>query len=103
MGVPTLPKAHRDGDRRACDGHTKVVEQSTVFVNGKLWAVKGSKEGDHLEGALINSGTTVVIGGTPVIVHKPDQAHPDGAGHIGNEDETAEGSDNVFAFGNGPS
>ncbi len=96
--------AHRDDDKRACTGVTKVQNQSSVFVNDKLWAVLGTEEqpGNHGGGPLINtSGDTVRIENQPVIVHGPDLAGIDGEGHALAKDETGEGSDNVFAYRGG--
>lgn len=91
-------KAHRHGDPRACGATTTVVGQSTVFVNGKLWAVKGDTN-THQAGDLINTtGSTVTIEGKPVIVHGPDLAKPDRAGHVNTQDQTAGGSGDVFAY-----
>lgn len=96
-----MPAAHRHGDSRTCGATTVVQNQSTVFVNGRLWAVKGDPN-THGGGNLINTGTTVFISGIPVIVHSADPAAPDGlcpiAGgpHCG--PATASGSDNVFAY-----
>lgn len=91
-------KAHRHGDLRACGATTTVVGQSTVFVNGKLWAVKGDTN-THQDGGLINTtGSTVTIEGKPVIVHGPDLAEVDKAGHFMVLDETAQGSGDVFAY-----
>ena len=68
-----------------------------MFVNGQLWAVKDTVN-SHGDGQLINStGSTVFIEGKPVIVHGPDHAHPDDADHP--DPMTAEGSDNVYAYG----
>lgn len=92
-----MPKAHRDGDLRACDATTVVVGQSTVFVNGKLWAVKDDPN-THAAGGLIPTKSTVFIEGKPVIVHTPDLAKVDGLEHSAAEDETAQGSDNVYAY-----
>jgi len=61
-------QAHRKGDKRACSASTIVEGNQTVFVNEKLWAVKGDPE-SHGEGRLINTGTTVLVQGIPVIVH----------------------------------
>lgn len=92
-----LAKAHRNNDPRVCGAKTIVQNQSTVFVNGQLWAVKDSIN-SHGAGGLINSGTTVFVEGIPVIVHAPDLAKVDNAGHVATQDQTAEGSDNVFAY-----
>jgi len=93
-----MPKAHRDGDARACGATTVVDNQASVWVNGKLWAVKGDPN-SHSAGGLINTtGSTVYIEGIHVIVHGPDLAEVDGAGHVGSADATAEGSGDVFAY-----
>lgn len=92
-----MPKAHRAGDLRACGATTVVVGQSTVTVNGKLWAVKDDPN-THTAGGLIPAGQTVTINGKLVIVNTPDLARIDGLGHVGAADETAEGSPNVFAY-----
>ena len=67
---------HRHDDSRACGAKTIVVGQSSVYVDGKLWAVKDDIC-DHGDGQLINTFTGVYIGGIPVIVHTADQAQPD--------------------------
>jgi len=90
-------RAHRDGDLRACGATTTVVGQGTVFVNGKLWAVKGDTN-THNAGGLINTFTGVYVQGKPVIVHTPDLAQSDGAGHVLVQDQTAQGSGDVFAY-----
>lgn len=68
--------AHRHGDARVCGATTDVKLQSTVYVNEKLWAVKGDVN-THGGGGLINSGTTVKIAGYEVIVNSPDSAAAD--------------------------
>ncbi len=69
-------KDHTHGMKRVCGATTVVIGQKTVFVNGKLWAVRGDPN-SHGDGQLINTGTTVFIAGIPVIVHSPDPAVPD--------------------------
>lgn len=39
-----MPGAHRHGDSRFCGATTIVTGQSTVKVNGILWAVEGDKD-----------------------------------------------------------
>ena len=90
-----MPRVHRHGDSRVCGATTVVQNQSTVYVNGKLWAVKDSIN-SHGNGQLINSGTTVFVNGLEVIVDSPDNAHPDNAGHP--NPATAGGSGDVFAY-----
>lgn len=92
-----MPPAHRKGDLRACGATTVVVGQSTVFVNDKLWAVKDDPN-THAAGGLIPSGKNVYIEDKLIIVHRPDHAKVDGLGHVDAEDETAQGSSNVFAY-----
>lgn len=89
--------AHRHGDLRACSATTVVIGQSTVFVNNKLWAVKDDPN-THIEGGLIPTGTTVFVENKLVIVHTPDLAKIDGAGHVMTQDQTAQGSGDTFAY-----
>lgn len=92
-------KAHRHDDPRVCGATTIVQNQTTVFVNGKLWAVLGSFN-SHGNGGLINStGDTVIIEGKPIIVHGPDSAFPDNL-MISPHDvpSTAGGSDDVNSY-----
>lgn len=44
--------AHRDTDLRVCGATTVVIEQSSVYVNGKLWAVDGDPN-SHGDGILL--------------------------------------------------
>lgn len=92
-----MPGAHRHDDLRACLARTVVTNQSTVFVNGKLWAVEDD-ENDHGHGELIPTKTSVRISGKPVIVHTPDEAKSDDAGHSPLSTKTYEGSTNVMAY-----
>lgn len=91
-----MPAAHRHSDLRDCGAKTVVENQSSVFVNNKLWAVNGDPN-DHGDGQLINTGTTVFINRKNVIVHFPDHAQTDDASHT--DPMTAEGSDNVYCYG----
>jgi uncharacterized Zn-binding protein involved in type VI secretion len=72
-----------------------VSGQTTVFVNGQLWAVQGDQN-THGGGSLIPSGSTVKVQGIPVIVHSPDSANPDNADHT--NPATAGGSGTVNAY-----
>jgi hypothetical protein len=95
-----MPPAHRHGDARTCGATTVVVGQSSVYVDGSLWAVEGDIN-THGDGELIASVTTVKIEGKSVIVHAPDDASPDdlcpplGGAHC--EPMTAQGSGATFA------
>lgn len=97
-----MPPAHRHGDARNCGATTVVVNQSTTYVEGRLWAVDGDIN-SHGDGQLIHSGTSVFIEGILVIVHAPDDAAPDdlciplNGNHC--EPMTAEGSGTTFAYG----
>lgn len=71
-----MPAAHRHSDSRVCGATTIVEGQSTVKVNGLLWAVDNDPNTDG-NGGLIPSGTTVFIEGKLVIVNRPDSAKPD--------------------------
>jgi uncharacterized Zn-binding protein involved in type VI secretion len=93
-----MPKVHRDGDARVCGAVTVVEGQSSVYVNGKLWAVEGDPN-SHNEGRLIASGSSVYINGKKVIVHAPDDATADLAGHPPATTKTAEGSGSVYTYG----
>jgi uncharacterized Zn-binding protein involved in type VI secretion len=90
---------HRDGDLRTCGATTVVTGQSSVYSEGKLWAVEGDLNTDG-GGALIASQTAVKINGKSVIVHKPDDAQPDDLCPIDNGEhcapKTAEGSPKTF-------
>lgn len=92
-------KAHRNDDPRVCGATTVVQNQSSVYVNGELWAVRGSVN-SHGNGGLINAtGTTIEIENIPVIVHGPDPANPDDLVLSPHDiPSTAGGSDDVQAY-----
>jgi len=77
---------------------TVVVGQSSVFCNGKLWAVDRDPN-SHGAGELIPSGSSVTINGKRVIVHRPDSAEIDSFIHITPLTNTAQGSGDVTAYG----
>ena len=81
-----------------CDAKTIVVGQSSVFVGGKLWAVKDDPN-DHEAGELIPTGQSVTINGKRVIVHFPDKAKVDGLGHVLDDDATKTHAASVSAYG----
>lgn len=62
-----MTAAHRQDDLRVCGATTIVTGQSSVFVNGKLWAVDGDQN-SHVGGALNPAGTTVKINNKKVVV-----------------------------------
>jgi hypothetical protein len=71
-----MPANHRDTDARVCGAQTTVQNQSSVYVNGLLWAVDRTTN-NHGDGQLIPTGQTVEVEGKRVIVHTPDHADPD--------------------------
>jgi hypothetical protein len=97
-----MPPIHRDGDPRTCGAATVVTGQSTVYSEGKLWAVEGDPN-NHGAGNLIASQSAVKIEGKSVIVHKPDSAQPDSLCPIANAQHctpsTAGGSPKTFLGG----
>lgn len=94
-----MPGAHRDTDSRDCGASTTVTNQSTVYVNSKLWAVQGDPN-DHGGGALeaVYGAKNVYIEGKLVIVAVGDDAAPD-ALHPKPLTKPASSSGNVFAYG----
>ena len=96
-----MSHVHRATDARACGATTIVSGQSTVFVNGLLWAVNGDQNTDG-GGGLIASGSTVKINGIPVVI-QGDSANPDslcpipGGTHC--NPLAASGSSNVSCYG----
>ena len=71
-----MPAVHRNNDPRVCGAVTVVSGQSTVFVNGELWAVNGDPN-SHGDGALIAGSRRVFINGIAVVNHSPDGASAD--------------------------
>lgn len=93
-----MPVAHRVADLRACGALTQVTGQSSVFVNGLLWAVEGDKN-SHGEGPLLAvNGTTVTIEGKRVITIGDPGRAPDNLLHTPIEVTAVTGSDNVTAY-----
>lgn len=101
-----MPGAHRDTDSRFCGAETIVTGQSTVSVNGLLWAVDGDKDTHCNMGALIPvyGALNVYIEGKLVICAVGDSAAPDLPGCIPPEHPTGETnpeghSSDVFVYG----
>ena len=97
-----MPAAHRNTDDRACGATTIVIGQSTVFVNGLLWAVDGDID-THCDpkGPLDPSGSTVFIEGKNVVVvgdgfYAPDFQPPDCL--VVHSPTAASGSGDVSAY-----
>lgn len=81
-----MPGAHRHGDKRFCGATTIVTGQSTVKVNGILWAVEGDYDTHCGEGQLIAvyGAKNVYIQSKRVICAMGDIAAPDREGCIVN-------------------
>lgn len=58
-----MPGAHREGDLRFCGANTVNVgnSQSTVFVNGRLWATEGCPN-DHATSNTANGALISIYG-----------------------------------------
>ena len=93
MGFPV----HLHGQLRQCTATTVVEGQSSVTVDGKLWAVNNDPN-SHIEGRLVASTTDIWIEGKLVIVHKPDVAGADDEGHPLPKTDTAEGFNSVTVY-----
>lgn len=99
-----MPGAHRHGDSRKCGATTIVQGQSTVKVNGKLWAVEGDPE-THIGGNLIAAygKKNIKINGKLVICAVGDKAGGDLAGHPGPPTDPLGASGDVFVYEGGDS
>jgi len=93
--------AHIHGHSRVCGATTTVLNQSTVYVNNQLWAVKDSTN-NHSGGQLIPTGQTIYVEDKLVICHTPDNAQPDVLCYIVGEPhcnpKTAQGSGDTFCY-----
>ena len=79
-----MPGAHRNNDSRFCGAKTIVQGQSTVTVNGKLWAVEGDIDTHCNQGSLnaVYGSLNVKINSKLVICGMGDTAAPDKQGCI---------------------
>lgn len=97
---------HRNADKRKCGATTKVVGQSSVFVNGKLVSVKNDVNthgGGNLNAS--NSDGTVFINNIEIVLlnstaQSDGLCPPLGGAHCGPDATSA--SNNVYACGGGP-
>ena len=92
-----MPKVARMGDLNSGGGIIQTIPQSTVFANGKLISVNGSRGSGHAPGihalnawVTANGSSTVSIEGIPV----NDEGDPDSCSHV-----RVDGSTNVFTHG----
>lgn len=95
-----MPGAHRDRDDRFCTALTTVINQSSVYVNDRLWAVENDPE-THGHGELIAvyGPKNVYIEGKHVICAIGDTAYPDDALHPLPPTDPREHSPDVFVYG----
>lgn len=77
-----MPGAHRHDDVRFCGAKTIVTGQSSVIVNGRLWAVEGDKDTHCNQGDLsaVYGTPSIQIEGKFIICGVGDIAAPDRAG-----------------------
>lgn len=96
-----MPGCHRNGDSRFCGADTIVQNQSTVFVNNKLWAVEGDPE-HHGEGRLIAvyGAKNVYINNKLVICAVGDKAGGDLAGHPAPPTDPSQASGDTYVYEN---
>ena len=92
-----MPKVARMGDVNSGGGIIQTIPQSTVFANGKLISVNGSRGSGHAPGihslnawVTSNGSTTVFIEGIPV----NDEGDADDCTHV-----RVDGSPDVFTHG----
>lgn len=93
-----MPRSHRNGDTRYCGATTIVGGQSSVYVNGRLWAVNGDQESHGRGDLVVAGGTSVKINGIPVVTVQKDRAVPDLMGHPTGPTDPAGASSDVFAY-----
>lgn len=100
-----MPGAHRHDDSRFCGATTIVTGQSTVRVEGKLWAVEGDKDTHCNEGELsaVYGPGNIRISGKKVICAVGDSASSDRAGciveHPAGSTDPSGHSDTVIIYG----
>ena len=95
-----MPKVAIMGDVNSGGGIIQTIPQSTVFANGKLISVDGSRGSGHPVGpphalnawTTTNGSSTVSIEGIPV----NDEGDADDCTHV-----RVDGSTNVFTHGSG--
>jgi hypothetical protein len=94
-----MPGAHRHDDSRFCGALTVVTNQSTVFVEDKLWAVKGDPN-SHVAGNLIPKfgALNVYIEDKLIIVAVGDTAASDLLGHTPGPVDPKTASGTTFSY-----
>lgn len=99
-----MPGCHRESDNRKCGAITKVIGQSSVFVNDKLWAVDGDPDdGTHGGGAFckpIYGALNVFVENKLVICALGDTTYnPDGYQHPPGESDPKGHSFDTIVYG----
>ena len=95
-----MPGSHCVGFTRYCGARTASSSQSTVFVNGRLWAVEGDPNTHGLGNLVAFYGAkNIYINGKLVIVAVGDRATADLGGHIPPDTYPNQGSGDVAAYG----
>lgn len=90
-----MPAIHLNNDKRSCGATTKVVGQSTVYINGELVSVEGDIS-SHGAGGLKadNNSGNFFINGKKVVFDKSN-AYMDNFGHLNPSADG--GSSDVFS------
>ena len=91
-------QAHRNGDPRYCEAGTIVTQQTTVFVDNKLWAVYDDANAHSAGNLRPELSPNVYIENKRVAV-KDDPAIVDGALHPVTEVNAGKGSSSTVWSG----
>lgn len=95
-----MPGAHRDTDSRFCGAKTRTVGQSSVTVNGLLWAVQGDPNTHGLGNlSAVYGDPCVTIEGKFVICAVGDTAGADRKEHSPGQTDPKGHSNDVVVYG----
>lgn len=97
-----MPGAHKDRDLRFCTAYTIVENQTTVFVNNKLWAVEGDPN-SHGEGRLyaVYGAKNIYVENQLIICAVGDKGHDDEQGHPAPPTDPSTASTNTIVYEGG--
>jgi uncharacterized Zn-binding protein involved in type VI secretion len=77
-----MPEIHRNNDKRVCGATTRVVGQSTVYLNGELISVEGDPC-SHGNGELkADTNTSKIYINGKKVVYNGSNAYPDRFRHL---------------------
>jgi hypothetical protein len=95
-----MPGAHRADDLRFCTAYTIVENQTTVFVNNKLWAVEGDPN-SHGEGRLYAffGAKNIYVENILIICAPGDKASEDEEGHMPSLVDPSTASSDTIVYG----